>query len=465
MRTLLVLMMFIFVSTNVSATTARSIALGDDEIDKNGDYYLEDNRNIFLNPAAIHKHANQAIFEWGNKGTTTAPTSNFSGAGTSFISMGSRVTLPGASAPKANGGFIKKHGEFVYGVYLGNESTTSQMLRILSSSKAAVDGGPVSGTVKSSQVLAGPDNQVDFFFGGKSNDYDWAFNVLYYKDNESMPGGGDRATHRADGVAIRIGTMAKKWQFHANVSLRARSKSTVIATGTSFATGAYTGAAFTHNFEGSLGIHSGFSYDVTDSLTAFTYVRTFKWDQMDTAEYDEFTNPVTGQGDGQFGGVEGSFSTYVVGVGHKHKTDAGMLFGKAYYKNQKIDVKFTTAAEVKKWQVPVVLGYEVAATDWLVLRGSVKQVLHGVHSGKNYSSLNILAQQLAIDNFGEDTDGRDSAIKNSTSVAAGATLNFGNLAIDGVIGTNGTNGTVSGTNNGVFDLDRLMSRVAMTYKF
>ena len=61
---------------------------------------------------------------------------------------------------------------------------------------------------------------------------------------------------------------------------------------------------------------------------------------------------------------------------------------------------------------------------------------------------------------------------NTTDVNAGMSLTFGRLVIDGLIGFNGTggnlgNGTATSTDDerGVFDTDRLLSRVGVTYSF
>ena len=71
-----------------------------------------------------------------------------------------------------------------------------------------------------------------------------------------------------------------------------------------------------------------------------------------------------------------------------------------------------------------------------------------------------------IENNDQDTSagtvGKKKSEANTTNVAAGATLNFGNLKVDGVIGTQG-NG--SATENGTLRTDNLMSRVSVHYWF
>lgn len=106
----------------------------------------------------------------------------------------------------------------------------------------------------------------------------------------------------------------------------------------------------------------------------------------------------------------------------------------------------TAAGKEKTNKLPATLGMEVDATSWLVLRGSVAQ--------------NII--------FGEtkNTAGKKATIPNSTTVNAGATLNFGKLKVDGMIGNTAASraGTV-GTKEGVLSTDNLLTRVAVSYWF
>jgi hypothetical protein len=106
--------------------------------------------------------------------------------------------------------------------------------------------------------------------------------------------------------------------------------------------------------------------------------------------------------------------------------------------------------KAKSTKLPVTFALEADATSWLVLRGSVSQnVILG--SDKNIA--------------GKTTTKKDSAIVN-----AGATLNFGKLKVDGVVGTtgadrNGAAGTGVGAKEGVLATDNLMTRVGLTYNF
>jgi hypothetical protein len=56
----------------------------------------------------------------------------------------------------------------------------------------------------------------------------------------------------------------------------------------------------------------------------------------------------------------------------------------------------------------------------------------------------------------------NKTIVNSTNVNTGITLNFGDLAIDGMVGASSGN---LAAENGKLNLDTLTTRTAVTYKF
>ena len=53
---------------------------------------------------------------------------------------------------------------------------------------------------------------------------------------------------------------------------------------------------------------------------------------------------------------------------------------------------------------------------------------------------------------------------NSTTVDAGATLNFGKLKVDGSVGTTGTTGTAA-SKTGVLSTNNMLTRVGVSYWF
>ena len=93
------------ISGSALASKARLEALGENG---NGSQYLMDSRNIFLNPAQANYFKDMVTFETGdttNEGDT-------------------------ASAPNAEGGFLRASGNMVYGVFFGHEDTAVQNIRV-----------------------------------------------------------------------------------------------------------------------------------------------------------------------------------------------------------------------------------------------------------------------------------------------------------------------------------------------
>jgi hypothetical protein len=91
------------------------------------------------------------------------------------------------------------------------------------------------------------------------------------------------------------------------------------------------------------------------------------------------------------------------------------------------------------------LGVEVDAKSWLTLRGSVKHNI--MHTDKE---------------VGDKTEVVTSGAS-STDVATGASLMFGDLQFDGIIGATDVAG--AGNEDGTLRTDALMTEVSMTYRF
>jgi len=97
-NTLALVLALAVVSSPAYASRARLEALGEG---KNGSYYINDSRNMFLNPASIAKHKKKLLLELG-------------------VSQG----VDSAGASVGQGGFINTFGDFTYALYLNNTSDT-----------------------------------------------------------------------------------------------------------------------------------------------------------------------------------------------------------------------------------------------------------------------------------------------------------------------------------------------------
>jgi hypothetical protein len=393
----------ILLSTSVFATEARLLALGMKETDNDGMYYVEDGRNIFLNSANVNNYADQLVTEYGSVGR--------------IVSGGQIATLSSSEQPKAQGGVFKKYGSMVYGLYFGNESNTSSLLRVVGTSDNAAG-----------KMLATTDNQVDLFVGGDAG-IKWGANLLYASEKDQT------VQSKNSAMATRFGLIGSNWSAHANISLNSKSET--------------ASTAGLQAFKGKLGVHAGGSYNVGQGKV-FGYVKTYGWDQSNTGAAT----------------VKGDFTSYYLGYGSSMTVNTSdMLIASLAVRKTDINVKFTNKGEVRNLVVPVTLGYEAKANEWLVVRGSLIQNIYGKRDNKNVSGattgLNSTAKILVPAIYGNDGK---ATLANSTEVNAGATLVFGNLSIDGLIGTTGTTGTAA-SKTGILSASNLLTKAGLVYKF
>ncbi|MCE3013843.1 MAG: hypothetical protein LW878_12325 [Proteobacteria bacterium] len=327
-----------------------------------------------------------------------------------FETGASSQVTDGAATPRAEGGYFFSNGNMVYGVQLGQQSDTAHALRVAGLNSTTTD--------------VAEKNTVDLFVGGDAG-VKWGASLLYASSEDKRTTATAAAATDAkenNSMRARLGASQGNWDAFANISLTNEVK---LVNG--------------DKFEGNLGYQLGGSY----MLNSYSLI----------ANYSSFTADGTVSGDKK----EVSLEQMEVGVGRATKlNDKTQLFTKITYRSTTAENKRVTAAgngnnlSVKKNEstaIPVVIGLEHDAASWLTLRGSVGQ--------------NVFINEVKGAEKNSDTS--------TTVVNAGATLKFGDLSVDGVIGnsTAGTDGatTLSENTNGTIRLDTLMSRVSMTYRF
>ena len=175
-RQLTVALGLLVIATPALATKARMEALGEDNF---GSYYIQDNRNIFLNPARITENKDFVTYEFGASGA------NIAGADS-------------VAAPRAGGGFAKSHGNLVYGLNFG-------------------DSSPSTGAVR---ALTGANLQErqpwDLHVGGDAG-MKWGASVTY--ENFSQGGVGSANRLSSEGLRLRGGVLMGDLDLFAHVSL------------------------------------------------------------------------------------------------------------------------------------------------------------------------------------------------------------------------------------------------------
>ncbi len=384
------------------ATKARLEALGEDNY---GSYYVNDNRNMFLNPARINDHKDVVNFEFGASGT---------GVGTAADS---------AAAPKAEGGFTKGHGNMVYGVQFGNTTPNAGLVRGLTGNNTLSERQP-----------------MDLFVGGDAG-IKWGANLTYEGYDSGRPGSTSRVASNA--LRTRLGVVLGDLDVFAHVSIQNSAKD-FQGNSVQGNLGYLLGAAYTLNnyrliaewrqigakyqsTANTAGANEKFDYNqirlgvarqerLNDKATLFVKVLAVRQDVNDK---------------GSFTGLTTTASPATTGLGQGNG--------------------WTGAGKAQSLTLPVTMGTEYNATSWLDLRASVSQ--------------NIYSQATTKPNNGSKAYG---SIAN-TAVRAGASLKFGDFSVDGLISTNndvaGTGDTTTGTGKGNLRTDQLMSRVSMIYRF
>jgi hypothetical protein len=413
MKNLIIGMSVLAFAMPAFATKARLVALGEEIT---GSLYISDSRNIFLNAAAINDYGNTVILEWGSDGAPFAP------AATPPTS----VKLDADNNNQGEGGVLYRHNSMVYGIYLGAESAqTHDARQYLSLNNRAVH----------------QDNQLDFFVGGDAG-VKWGANLTYSKnDSDSV----DTTTDiDSQTVTARLGVMTGALEAFVNVALMNKWEGNLGGTGVE------------DEFEGKLGYELGGAFN-TGKGKVFAFWRHAGWDQK-----SDQAIVATVQGPAYTGEAEGKTDRYIVGYGHENRiNDKATLFYKLSYRanTRKFETKADGDAQLDDQAVPFVIGLEHDSASWLTLRGSITHNIWG-QADNDYDATLIAAGLNALVT-GQYADGKRT-IANSTNVNAGATIKFGDFAVDGLLGT-GTGS--SATESGTFTTDNLMSRVAMTYKF
>lgn len=361
------------------ATKARMEALGEDTF---GSYYINDNRNIFLNPARITENKDLVTYEFGESGSSI-------------------TAADSSAAPRAVGGFIKSHGNMVYGLHFGDSSPSTGSVR-----------GLAGGNLQERQPW-------DLHVGGDAG-VKWGASLTY----ENHDAGSQAANTRiaSNGLRLRGGALMGDLDVFAQVSLNNNAKD-------------FNGRMV----EGGMGLFLGAGYMLNN------YKLFLDWRNV-AAEYN---NNVADKED---------FKSSIIrlGAGRQERlNDRATLFAKAMVVRSSVEddgtATFTTAAEATEIVVPLTVGLEYAATSWLDFRGSV------VHNVFSQNELDPKAGSKAT------THVANTAVRAGASLKFGE-FSIDGLISTGGAGGDAT-GTDTSAGNGNLRTDNLMSRVSMIYRF
>ena len=393
-------------ATPAFATKARLVALGEEIT---GSQYINDNRNIFLNAAHANNYKDTAIFELGGDGAAgTKQDTNL--------------------RPQAEGGVLYGWNNMVVGAYFGAESSQTHEAR--------------SYLVTNRRVVH-QDNQIDLFLAGESS-VKWGANLTYSQNKDDTDGTFEDIESQT--LTARVGVIAGKLEGFANVSLI-----------NSFEGDLDAGAGDKEEFKGKLGYEIGGTYHIDNQASVFAFWRHAAWEQESSVSQVA----ATAGAPAYTGEADAMTDRFIVGYGRETKlNDKATLFYKASYvlNKRELDTKDDGKATIDDYAVPVVVGIEHDSASWLTLRGSITQSIFNEQDNDYDEDLLPLVNTNVV----AANPDKKRTKRNTTVVAAGATLKFGDFSVDGLLARD-SGGT--GATNGVLNSENLLTRVAMTYKF
>jgi hypothetical protein len=354
------------------ASKARLISLGQDT---NGSEYIEDTRSIFLNPAQLNRVGDFANFEMGSSTVGTAP--------------------------NAEGGFFNHVNNLHIGAQLGRETDLSQLITLTNSAMFPAAVAAISYPRNSFEV------QI-----ASGDSYKWGASIIYgtVEDRAEAPTPGF-PNKKANTAELHGGLSHDNWDLHAALDLYGSGETQV-------AESQYN--KFT--LQPSAKVGGDYALDTAQKIYF-------------NAVYANFT----ARNNTDPGDRTGSITSGQVGYAHFLNPEAATQF---FYSmgllmsNYKLGgIGNNADAKLFQLNIPVVIGLENAATDWLKLRASVSQKVFIDQTNTTATSYNKV---------------------NSTTVAAGAGVNWKKLTLDG---------TLAGSGTGQVDGNNLLANASLTYLF
>jgi hypothetical protein len=419
------------VSAPAFASRARLEALGEGG---DGSYYIDDARDIFLNPAQIVHYKKKLWLETGTDPSSASTAGNPvsvtpNGTGTNSMDVsGNSLTS------RAQGGFSNTFGDFTYGVYLNHDSQkTLQNVSVANGVLLKQAANPALG----GNTFVAPDSNIELFFAGEGP-VNWGVSAWFAGNDQSgTVTGANTANATSDRTAkqigARLGVEAGALQVFTTVGIVSKS---------------YLNDASNTELDGKVGVEAGATYKMND-MTGF-------------AKFLDVGSDVQSNAAG-FVSANIRDMAYGIGTGWKKEmTKSTNLFSRVEADFEKLGV---SGQNVNTWNIPVAVGAEAQALSWLTIRGSIQESVIGEQYGNN-----PLTGGTAFRN----------SLAGTTTVALGLGLTFGDVQIDGLVATGGspinaTNNSVAGNtagfgtapqSSGNFGFgDNMLTRLAVTYNF
>lgn len=214
----------------------------------------------------------------------------------------------------AEGGFLKKHDDMVYGIYFGRQSDAFNTA--ISKSNAVLSG-----------VLLREQNPLNLIFATKSGDLSWGATFKYSN--------GKLGDLKSSSMGVAAGITNGTWEVEATLGLLGKSEVNA-----------------DNKVESKTNYALGFGYNLSDAMQVFAKTSATKADQtlatVSSTIYDATSTEV------------GFINTVV------KNDDANFFYGIKYQMGEVKD-------DYKASRLPIWMGVEANATSWMVIRGSLTQ--------------------------------------------------------------------------------------------
>jgi hypothetical protein len=314
-----------------------------------------------------------------------------------------------ATAPRAEGGFFREMGSMAYGLYLGNNGDA----RTVTSATAS---------------FLNHQNAMDLMLAGDMG-MKWGARLHYANSKDE---GTTTFARKNSAFGLSLGVSHGDLEGYANLALSDKSEGAKVAG---------------DMWERKPGMQIGGSYKMSGMTFFADYSSTNE--EVTGATGSDITAAAGGHlTAGTAGKITHKTSDITLGAARVHEVNPGARIitdAQLVLSSDEVSGSVTTTenGKVKTTTLPVTFGMEADATSWLVVRGNIHQ---NVFLGSSKSIA-----------------GKTTTIANSTTVDAGATLNFGKLKVDGSVGTTKAD-NVSGK-TGVLSTSNLLTRVGVSYWF
>ena len=358
------LILFISLTTpSALASRSRLESLGDS---KNGSVFINDDRNVFLNPAEINNYKDKLYLDLG---------SSFNSSDSSAFS-------------KPQGGFTKQVDSFVYGIYVGKESdrTVNQIQNLNSN------------TVLGQGTFLFPAHALDLVMGGEtllgSEQAKWGVGA-YYSSSSFKDVAVDKSS---SAYGIRLGVDYREFAVFSKIELASNLTDT------------RPYPDYSNSLTGKLAVDVGATYKEKDA----TYFA--KYTTLNSSLTSGTLSPIGS------GVLDFNTTAYTLGVGWENSRNKIVtFFTRLQFEYQKDSTKRNgVESQAVYYNVPLILSAETAVSKMLTVRGAISHSLYG--KTKTAANQNSFTNETAVAvglglNLGELTV--DALIGNSLAVSSG----------------------------------------------